>query len=311
MSDKKILIADKLDAAGLRAFENLADDCQGISAGELLQVIAPYQALVVRSRTKVTAELLAAAPNLKVVGRAGVGVDNIDLQAARQHGVKVVNTPQSTSLAVAEHTLALMLAMARSLPQADGAMKSGQWIKKSLIGIELAGKILGIIGVGNIGQAVAQRAAAFGMQVLGYDALLSPEELQNRDTAPVSLEELYAQADFITLHVPLVPETQGMINSDSLRQMKPGVHLICTARGGIIDEPALLAALESGQVAGAALDVFADEPPGLTPLVAHERVIASPHIAAQTVEAQRRAAEDIAAEILRALRGEPLRWKVV
>jgi len=315
MESWKILITDGLDEEGqarLRLHAQV-DDYTGLSADELLARINQYQALIVRSRTKVTAEVLeaAAAAGLRVVGRAGVGVDNIDLAAASQKGVTVVNAPLSTSLAVAEHTLALLLALARSLPRLDAAMKSGQWLKKELHGVELYGKTLGLVGVGNIGKEVAARAAALGMHVLGYDPLLSDEVLRQRGTEPVTLGELYARADFISLHVPLNPETRGLINGQTLGMMKRGVRLVCTARGGIIDETALLGALESGQVAGAALDVFTKEPPGLTALVAHPNVIATPHISAQTAEAQVRAAVDIAGEVLAALRGEPLRWKVV
>ncbi len=312
MADWNILIADGLDEEGqsiLRA-QAVLDDRNGISPADLLQAIGAYDALVVRSRTKVTAEVLSAAPRLKVVGRAGVGVDNIDLGTARQRGVAVVNAPLATTQAVAEQTLGLMLSLARRIPQADAAMKAGRWIKKELMGMEISGKTLGIIGMGNIGAAVAQRAAALGMSVLGYDPLLPAEVIQARGARPVALPELYAFSDFISLHVPLTPETRGMIGEEAIPQMKQGVRLICTARGGLIDENALLAALESGRVAGAALDVFSQEPPGLTPLVAHSRLIATPHVSAQTEEAQKRAAADIAHEVLAALDGKPLRWRV-
>ena len=313
MPQWKILLTDGLEENGqelLRAAAQL-DDRAGISAEELLNSAADYDAMIVRGRTKVTAEVFSAAKRLKVVGRAGVGVDNIDLAAANAHDVRVVNSPLATTLAVAEHTLAMMLALARSIPRADSQMKMGQWIKKQLMGIELNGSTLGVIGLGNIGSAVAERAAALGMNIIGYDPLLSPEEIRARGAAPVSLLELYAQADFITLHVPLTPETRNMISGQAFGQMKRGARIVCTARGGVIDEIALHGALETGQVAGAALDVFANEPPGLTALVSHPHLIATPHIAAQTSEAQARAAEDIATEVLAALRGEPLRWKIV
>lgn len=309
----KILIADGLHKNGKALLAAAAEvvDQPGISPDELTREIDAYEALIVRSRTKVTAAVLDAAGRLKVIGRAGVGVDNIDLAAASRRGVIVVNAPQSTTLAVAEQTMALMLALARQVPHADAAMKTGQWLKKELLGVELSGKVLGIIGVGNIGAKVAQLAAAFGMSVLGYDPLLPQEVIRQRGAEAVSLQELYARSDMISLHLPLTPEMRGMLSGQSFGQMKRGVRLVCTARGGIIDETALLGALESGQVAGAALDVFAKEPPGLTALVAHPNVIATPHISAQTVEAQVRAAEDIACEVLSALRGESLRWKVV
>jgi D-3-phosphoglycerate dehydrogenase len=259
----------------------------------------------------VTEQVFSAGSKLKVVGRAGVGVDNIDLAAANTHGVMVVNSPLATSQAVAEHTLGLMLALARSIPRGDAALKSGQWLKKDLLGVEIRGKVLGVIGMGNIGSTVAQLAAALGMQVLGFDSLVSPADIQERGADPVTLGELYSRSDFITIHVPLNQETRNMINGQALGLMKRGVRLVCAARGGVIDETALLGALESGQVAGAALDVFRQEPPGVSALVTHPEVVATPHIGAQTVEAQSRAARDIAQEVLSALKGGPLRWRVV
>jgi D-3-phosphoglycerate dehydrogenase len=312
MPTYKIMMTDGLEENGQNILRVAAqvDDRQGISAEELLQAVGEYDALIVRGRTKLTPAVFAAGEQLRVIGRAGVGVDNIDLAAARAHGVAVVNSPLATSLAVAELTLGLMLALARALPQADGGLKRGQWLKKSLMGVELHGKTLGVIGMGNIGRAVAQRASAFGMAILGYDPLIPADEIQRRGAQPASLPDLYGQADMITLHVPLTAETHGMIDRTALSAMQRGVRLICTARGGLIDESALLEALESGQVGGAALDVFAQEPPGASPLVTHPRVVATPHIGAQTEEAQTRAAEDIASEVLAALRGENLRWRV-
>lgn len=309
----KVLIADKLApvaAQYLRQAGVEVDDRAGIEASQLAAALAEVDGLIVRSRTKVTAELLAKAARLKVVGRAGVGVDNIDLEAVRQHGAAVVNTPVSTSVAVAELTLALMLALLREVPRADSAMKQGQWIKKELQGPELAGKTLGIMGVGNIGAQVAKRASAFDMRVLGYDPFLNEEQLSQRGTQPASREQIYAEADWISLHLPLLPETHHMFNTEVFEKMKWGVYLVCAARGGLIDEGDLLAALNSGQVAGAALDVFESEPPGRNPLVEHPRVVASPHIGAQTAEAQTRAARDVAEEVLNALTGKPLRWQV-
>lgn len=313
MEEWKILITDGLNESGqlmLRQAAAVADR-PDISAEELLKVVGAYEALIVRGRTKVTPEVFAAGKKLKVVGRAGVGVDNINLPAAKEHGVMVVNAPKSTTLAVAELTFGLMLAVARSIPRADIAMKKGEWIKKQLEGVELRGKTLGIIGMGNIGSAVGRMATALGMNVIGCDPRIIGDEIEARGAKQVTLKELYDTADFITLHVPLNESTRGMINAQSLGQMKKGVRLICAARGGVIDEAALLEALNSGQVAAAGLDVFEKEPPGLTDLIAHPNVVATPHIGAQTEEAQVRAAEDIATEVLRALRGEPLRWKVV
>jgi D-3-phosphoglycerate dehydrogenase len=313
MGNWKVLITDGLDEQGLAVFEGVAtaEDRSGISADDLIAAIGDYEALIVRGRTKVTAAVFEAAAKLKVVGRAGVGVDNIDLAAAQSHGVTVVNAPTATTIAVAEHTLALMLSLVRHVPRADATMKSGLWEKKKLVGSELHGKTLGIIGMGNIGSAVGRRAAAFGMSILGYDPFLSADQIRQREAEPVSLNELYARADLITLHIPLTPETRNLINGQAIGLMKRGAILICAARGGVIDETALLNALESGQIAGAALDVFTAEPPGLTALVAHPNVVATPHIGAQTAEAQVRASVDIAAEVLSVLNGEPQRWKIV
>ena len=313
MTTWKVLISDGLSDKGIAILGSAAqvDNKPDISADDLIKVAGEYDAIVVRGRTKVTSAVFDVAKRLKVVGRAGVGVDNIDLTAARSHGVTVVNAPKSTSLAVAELAVAMMFALARMLPKADATMKQGQWIKKQLEGIELNGKTLGIVGMGNIGTALAQRAAALGMKVIGYDTLVPAEEIKKRGAEPVALGDLYARSDFISFHLPLTPESKGMINGQVFAQMKRGVRIIDAARGGILDETALLAALESGQVAAAALDVYATEPPGLTALVAHPNVVATPHIGAQTEEAQVRAAEDIASEVLNALRGEPLRWKIV
>jgi D-3-phosphoglycerate dehydrogenase len=278
---------------------------------ELNSILSQFDAMVVRGRTKITAKMIEAGLRLKVVGRAGVGVDNIDLAAAQSHKITVVNSPMATSVAVAEHTLALMLALVRDVPKADAAMKSGQWIKKQIVGTEINGKTLGIIGMGRIGAAVAKRAKGFGMKVLGHDPFLPAEEIWKRGAEPVELADIYVLGEFISLHLPLSPETRNLINGQAISYMKKGVRIVCAARGGILDETALLAGLESGQVAGAALDVFTEEPPGLTALVAHPKVIATPHIGAQTEEAQVRASQDIASEVLAALKGEPLRWKIV
>jgi D-3-phosphoglycerate dehydrogenase len=313
MTEYKILIADGLDEIGQAILRSSADldDRTGIAPEELLQVIENYHAMIVRSRTKVTAQVFEAAQRLKVIGRAGVGVDSIDLEAAKSHDVTVVNAPTSTSLAVAELTLGLMLALAREIPRADAGMKNGDWLKKQLKGTELSGKTLGIIGMGRIGVEVAMRASIFGMHILGYDPLIPAEEVERRGARPVGLDDLYVRSDYISLHLPLNDETRSMLDKGAFARMKRGVRLVCAARGGIIDEAALLLALKSGQVAGAALDVFATEPPGASELVKHPKVIATPHVGAQTAEAQSRAAEDIANEVLAALNDEPLRWKVV
>ena len=313
MAAYNVLIADGLNENGraiLRSSANV-DERPGISPEELLQEIKDYDALIVRSRTNVTAEVFDAAKRLKVVGRVGVGVDNIDLETAKLHGVTVVNAPMSATMAVAELTFGLMLALAREIPRADAGMKQGEWLKKELAGAELSGKTLGILGMGRIGGEVGRRAVIFGMQVIAYDPLVPEEVIRQRWAKPKNLDDLYARSDYISFHLPLTDVTHSMVDEGAFRRMKRGVRIICAARGDIIDESALLAALESGQVAGAALDVFSNEPPGATDLITHPKVIATPHVGAQTAEAQERAAEDIANEVLAVLKGESLRWKIV
>jgi D-3-phosphoglycerate dehydrogenase len=308
----KILLTDGLEEKGkhILSAAGEVDDRSGISPEDLLKIVSQYDALIVRGRTKVNAQVLSAGTNLKVVGRSGVGVDNIDVKAANQRNITVVNAPTATTVAVAELTLGLMLALVRDIPRADASMKDGKWLKKEFEGKELFGKTLGVLGFGRIGGSVARRAVAFDMKVITYDTRFTEEKVRIRGGQMVSLEELFTRSDFITIHVPYMTSTHHMINAAAIEKMKRGVYLICAARGGIIDEAALLDALDSGKIAGAGLDVFETEPPGLTPLVSHPRVIAVPHIGAQTVEAQQRAAYDIATEVLAALDGKPLRWKV-
>lgn len=312
MSAWKILLTDGLEENGKVILRSKAEvvDQKGISAEDLLTVVGDYDALIVRGRTKVTAAVFEAGKKLKVVGRAGVGVDNIDLAAAKAHGVTAVNSPLATTVAVAELTLSLMLSVVRDVPRADASMKAGKWLKKEFEGRELFGKTLGVIGFGRIGSAVAARAKAFEMKILAYDPLVPAEEIIKRGGEPVSFDELLAQSDVITMHMPLTADSRNLLNAAAFGKMKDGVYVVCAARGGVIDEDALLEALNNGKVAGAALDVFAAEPPGQTALVAHPRVIDTPHVGAQTVEAQARAANDIAEEVLNALEGKPLRWKV-
>lgn len=313
MSKLKVLIADSLAPEAKARLEELgleAHDRAGIEAADLQDVIADFDGLIVRSRTKPGADLIQAAAKLKAIGRAGVGVDNIDLQAAKDAGVTVVNTPTSTSLAVAEHSLALMLAAIKHVPTADARMKAGDWPKKELRGSELSGKTLGVVGIGNIGANVASRAAAFGMNIVAYDPFLDNDTITQRGAQPLPLADLYAQSDLITFHLPLTDDTRHMVDAAAFGQMKPGVVIIQCARGGVIDEEALLAALNSGQVAAATLDVFATEPPGPTDLVTHPNVVATPHIAAQTAEAQVRAAIDVAEEVANVLLSKEIRWRV-
>lgn len=304
----RILITDGLTSAGLTLLESQAE----VVHSSDLHGLGEVDAMVVRGRTKVTAEVLGVgAPRLQVVGRAGVGVDNIDLQAARASGVTVVNAPEATTAAVAELTLGLMLSLARQIPRAAASLRDQKWLKKELVGVQLRGKVLGIIGVGRIGSEVAKRASALGMRIVGFDIAVTPEAMRERGVEPVSLDELLAQADFISLHVPLTEGTQDMIGIRELRQVKPEAYLITTSRGGVVDEAALLQALEEGGLAGAALDVFAQEPPGSNPLVQHPCVVVTPHIGAQTREAQEKAGLDIAEEVIAALSDQPLRWRVV
>jgi len=312
MASWKILLTDGLEENGqaiLRASAEVADR-NGISADELLQVIGEYDALIVRGRTKVTPAVFDAGKRLKVVGRAGVGVDNIDLNSAKTHNVTVVNSPIATTRAVAELALSLMLALVREIPRGDAAMKSGKWLKKEMEGTELNGKTLGVIGFGRIGADVAKLASAFGVKVIGFDPLVKAEDIRQRGGEPVSFDKLLSDSDIITMHIPLTNDSRNILNAAAFAKMKKGVRIVCAARGGVIDEEALLAALDSEHVAGAALDVFATEPPGQTPLVNHPKVIAVPHIGAQTAEAQVRAAGDISSEVVAALKGEKLRWKV-
>jgi D-3-phosphoglycerate dehydrogenase len=312
MSAWKILLTDGLEENGqaiLRQYGEV-DNRTGISADELLSVVGSYDAMIVRGRTKVTEAVFAAGKNLKVVGRAGVGVDNIDLKAAQAHGVTVVNSPLATTLAVAELTMALMLSVVREVPRADAGMKAGKWLKKEMEGCELWTKKLGILGYGRIGAAVGQRAKAFEMEVLGYDPFLSADEIEKRGARPVSFDELLAQSDIISMHIPLTADTRAILNAEAFSKMKDGVIIVCAARGGTIDEDALLAALESGKVKAAGLDVYATEPPGQSALVMHPHVVCTPHVGGQTVEAQVRAANDIADEVAAALKGDTLRWKV-
>lgn len=308
----KILLTDGLAAISDENLLNQVelDDKKGISAEELMGIIADYDAVIVRGRTKITEEVLSAADKLKVVGRMGVGVDNIDLNAAKAHGVTVVNAPVATMVSVAELTIGLMLSLIRCIPKANEGMKAGKWLKKELKGTELFQKTLGVIGFGHIGEEVGKRAMAFGMKVIACDPVRPADEIKAAGAIPVSFDELIEKSDIITMHIPHIEATHYLLNEKAFKAMKSGVRIICAARGGVVDQSALLAALENGKVAGAALDVFEKEPPGEDPLVMHPNVICTPHIGAQTDEAQLRAGHDILTEVVAALEEEPLRWKV-
>ncbi|MBM4423920.1 MAG: hydroxyacid dehydrogenase [Chloroflexi bacterium] len=309
----QILVSDGLSDDGIALLKTGGEVTVNskITADELLAALPEYDALVVRSRTKVNAKVIAAGSKLKVIGRAGVGVDNIDVAAAVAKGVIVVNSPLAASVSVAEHTLGLMLALARLIPAADASMKQEKWEKSAFMGVELNGKTLGLLGLGRIGAETAKRAAALGMTVIAYDPYLNDEQIRARGADSVSFDEAIAQSDYISLHLPLTADTKSMIGSAQFARMKKGARLICAARGGVVDEEALKVALDSGQVAGAALDVFAAEPPPAGSIAAHPKVIATPHVGAQTHEAQSRAGLMIAEEVLAALNGRELRWRVM
>lgn len=303
----KILVSDSIAREGIevlqRAAQVVVDD--KISADALLRAIPEYNALIVRSRTKVTAAVIAAGTRLRVIGRAGVGLDNIDVDAAAQRGIVVISTPAASTVAVAEHTFGLMVALARHIPQADASLRKGAWEKSRFMGVELSGKTLGIVGLGRIGSALATRAAAFGMHILAFDPYLTRERAAQFGAMLLdSLDDLLARSDFISIHTPLLPTTRGLISADEIEKMKPGARLVLTARGGIVDERALLAALESGKLAGAALDVFENEPPGDNPLLQHPRVVATPHLGAMTEEGQTKAAVDVAQQVMEILKRE-------
>jgi D-3-phosphoglycerate dehydrogenase len=286
-----VLLADEIAPEGIRVLTEVeglrVDDRAGITASELKSIIAEYDALIVRSRTRVTDEILAVADRLRVVGRAGVGVDNIDVESARRRGIAVLNAPGGNVVSAAEHTLALLLALVRRIPQADASLRRGRWDRAKFRGTELYGKTLGLIGAGRIGREVAKRAKAFGMRVVAYDPYISPEAAQQAGLELLPFSELLRQADVVSVHTPLSDETRGLIGARELAAMKPTALLVNAARGGVVDERALAAALERGELAGAACDVFEQEPiPGDHPLLGFENVVLVPHLGAATHEAQ-------------------------
>ena len=301
----KILISDNLAPEGVAIFREAGFDVDARTSTppeELERIIGDYHGLVIRSATRVTEALLEKAGRLKVIGRAGTGLDNVDIPAASRRGVVVMNTPGGNTVTTAEHTFAMIMAMARNIPQATASLKANKWEKKKFSGIELSGKTLGIIGLGNIGKHVAQRARAFGMEVVGYDPFMTEEMARSLGVSLVSLDDLYAAADIITVHTPLTDETRHLINARSIAKMKDGVRLVNCARGGILHEGDLLAALTSGKVAAAALDVFEKEPPLDNPLLALDNVVATPHLGASTTEAQVNVAVMVARQMVEYLR---------
>lgn len=302
-----IVVAEKIADAGIAMLAEYAevDVATGADRPELLERLAGAHALIVRSATTVDAEMIAAAPELQVIGRAGIGVDNIDLDAARARQIVVVNAPAANIISAAELTMALLLAQARHVPEADALTRSGVWDRGRFTGVELYGKTLGIIGVGKIGSLVAERARAFGMRVVGYDPYLDADAIRERGVEPIlTLVDLYETSDFITVHLPRTGETIGLLGAEAFARMKRGVGILNVSRGGIVDEAALAAAIVSGQVGSAGLDVFDNEPLTESPLFDLPQVVITPHLGASTVDAQDKAGTDVASAVLAELHGD-------
>lgn len=298
----RVLVSDNLAECGiekLRSVPGLEVEVNtGLTPEELLKIIGGFEALVIRSATKVTAQVIEAAENLKIVARAGIGLDNVDIEAASKRGIVVMNTPEGNVITTAEHAIALMLSMTRNIPQAAGSIKAGKWEKKRFTGHEVYNKVLGIIGVGRIGRVVADRAKGLRMNVIAYDPYISTEVVDKLGIKGVTLDELFARSDYITVHTPMTKETRNIINADAFRKMKKGVYVINCARGGIVNEEDLYQAIQSGTVAGAALDVFKQEPPKDNPLVGLDQVVATPHLGAATDEAQENVAIAVAEQVI-------------
>jgi D-3-phosphoglycerate dehydrogenase / 2-oxoglutarate reductase len=302
----KVLVTEKLaeSAVELLSEEFEVDVILDLDGGKLLERIGDYDGLMVRSATKVTAEVIERAENLKAIGRAGIGVDNIDVEAATKRGVLVANAPASNTVAAAEHTLALMLAAARRIPAADSSLRGGEWNRSAFKGIEVSEKTLGLVGLGHVGTIVARSAVGMGMRVLAYDPYVSEDRMRSMNVERAeSLDEIFEHSDFVSLHVPRTPQTAGMVDAGALEKMKPSAYLINVARGGIVDETALFNALKEGAIAGAALDVFQKEPTTDSPLFALPNVVVTPHLGASTAEAQDRAGVTAAEQLASALRG--------
>jgi D-3-phosphoglycerate dehydrogenase len=303
----RILVTEAIAEPGLQQLRDEGHEVdirENLSPDELLTAMPGAHALIIRSATKVTRAVLEAGSDLVVVGRAGIGLDNVDVEMATERGVMVANAPQSNTLSTAEHTMAMLLAMARNVPQASAALRDGRWERSRWTGVELSDKTLGIIGLGRIGKLVAQRAMAFGMRLLAYDPFVSEDRARQINVTLVSLDRLMAESDFVTLHLVKTPDTIGLIGKDLLARSKKGIRIVNVARGGVIDEAALAEAIRSGQVAGAAIDVFAEEPCTDSPLFELEEVVVTPHLGASTEEAQDKAGDTIAEQVSLALRGE-------
>lgn len=303
----RVLVTEKIADNGLQRLRDAGHEVDiqtGLSPDELLGVMPGAHAIIIRSATKVTADVLAAGKDLVVVGRAGIGLDNVDVEAATKQGVMVVNAPQSNILSAAEHTIALLLAQARNIPQAHAALIDGRWERSKWNGVELADKTLGVVGLGRIGRLVAQRAMAFGMKLIAFDPYVAEERARQLNIELVDLDTLVSTADFLTLHVAKTPETMGLVGKDLLAKAKPGLRVINVARGGIVDEQALADAIRSGHIGGAAIDVFVEEPTTESPLFGLPEVVVTPHLGASTVEAQDKAGDTIADQVQLALAGE-------
>jgi D-3-phosphoglycerate dehydrogenase / 2-oxoglutarate reductase len=301
----KIIISEKISDSGMAVFKAAgfqADEKTGCTTEELKQILPEYDAWVVRSGTRCTAELIEAAVKLKVIGRAGVGLDNVDLRAAEQRGLRVVNTPDANTVSAAEHTFAMMLALARHIPQACLSLKMGKWERNRFLGMELCGKTLGVVGFGRIGTQVALRALAFGMKVVAFDPFIDPALMTDRGVESLSFVELIKRSDFITVHTPLTRETHGLFGIKEMECMKDGVRIVNCARGGIFDEAALYEALRNGKVVAAALDVFETEPPLHHPLLTLENVVAVPHLGAATREAREKVGIMVAEQVVKVLK---------
>ncbi len=308
----QVLIADPIAKEGtelLRSFVQV-DVKAKLKPEELKAIIGNYDALIVRSQTQVTADVIESGGKLKVIGRAGVGIDNIDVDAATQKGIIVVNAPTGNTVSAAEHTIALMLALARHIPKANSQLKSGIWERGKLVGTELRNKTLGILGLGNVGSEVAKRAQAFEMRVIAYDPFVSTNYAKAHEVSLVPLDQLLQESDFITLHLPLTPSTENLIGAKQLAKLKPTARIINTARGGLIDRQALIKAIDEGKMAGAAFDVFSTEPMTESPLFKRDEIIVTPHLGASTTEAQVNVAKDIAEQVLAVLQGKFSKYAV-
>lgn len=301
----KVLVSDSLSPEGVEILKKhfTVDVSTGLSEDELVEKIGDFDALVVRSGTKVTARIIEAASNLKIIGRAGVGVDNIDVDAATKKGIIVVNAPEGNMIAAAEHTISMMMAMSRNIPQANASLKARKWNRSKFMGVEVNGKTLGVIGLGRIGSEVAKRASGLQMKLIGYDPFISEERAKDLGIKLMTVNEIAKQADYITVHTPLTKETRNILDDEQFALMKDGVRILNCARGGIINEEALARAVASGKVAGAAIDVFVNEPPFDSPLLDFDNVIVTPHLGASTVEAQVNVAIAIAEEVVSVLSG--------